>query len=161
MLEPRMTKILLLAANPKDSIRLRLDAEMREIEQAIRHAQFGEQIEVISKAAVRLRDLVDYLDTYHPDILHFTGHASQSSEIILEDESGTSRPVSKENLVEIFSRFRGHIKCVVLNSCYSESQANAIAEHIDCVVGYWIKLKMNRLSISQEGFIVNWQWAKM
>jgi hypothetical protein len=30
---------------------------------------------------------------------------------------------------------KDNIKCVVLNACYSEGQAQAIAEHIDCVVG--------------------------
>ena len=30
---------------------------------------------------------------------------------------------------------RDNIRCVVLNACYSEQQAQAIAEHIDCVVG--------------------------
>ena len=30
---------------------------------------------------------------------------------------------------------RDNIRCVVLNACYSEAQAQAIAEAIDCVVG--------------------------
>ena len=39
-------------------------------------------------------------------------------------------------LANLFKRFadRG-LECVVLNSCYSEVQANAIAENIDFVVG--------------------------
>ena len=30
---------------------------------------------------------------------------------------------------------KDNIRCVVLNACYSEGQAEAIAQHIDCVVG--------------------------
>jgi hypothetical protein len=30
---------------------------------------------------------------------------------------------------------KDNIRCVILNACYSEQQAGAIAEHIDCVIG--------------------------
>ena len=30
---------------------------------------------------------------------------------------------------------KGNIKCVVLNACYTELQASAIAEEVDCVIG--------------------------
>ena len=30
---------------------------------------------------------------------------------------------------------KDNIRCVVLNACYSKPQAEAIAQHIDCVVG--------------------------
>jgi hypothetical protein len=35
----------------------------------------------------------------------------------------------------LFSVLKDNIRCVVLNACYSEAQAQSIAEHIDCVVG--------------------------
>jgi hypothetical protein len=30
---------------------------------------------------------------------------------------------------------KDNIRCVVLNACYSKKQAQAIAKHIDCVIG--------------------------
>ena len=36
---------------------------------------------------------------------------------------------------QLFSVLKDNIRCVVLNACYSEQQAQAIAAHIDCVVG--------------------------
>ena len=30
---------------------------------------------------------------------------------------------------------KDNIRCVVLNACYSATQAKAIAQHIDCVIG--------------------------
>jgi hypothetical protein len=53
----------------------------------------------------------------------------------MEDSRGHSRPVSARALSTLFSVLRDNIKCVVLNACYSEEQAKAIAEHIDCVIG--------------------------
>jgi predicted transcriptional regulator len=38
-------------------------------------------------------------------------------------------------LAVLFEQFASQVNCVVLNACYSETQANAIAKHIDCVIG--------------------------
>jgi hypothetical protein len=38
-------------------------------------------------------------------------------------------------LSALFSILKDNIRCVVLNACYSEKQARAIAEHIECVIG--------------------------
>lgn len=130
-----MTKILLLAANPKDSSTLQLSQEIREIDRELHHAKFGTQFKFEYKLAVRLRDLSDYLDEVKPDIVHFSGHGTTSSAIVLEDDSGNSRPVSKESVKSIFALLKGRVRCVVLSACYSEAQANALAEEIDCVVG--------------------------
>lgn len=130
-----MTKILLLAANPKDISLLKLSQEIREIDREVHHAKFGDQFKFEPKVAVRLRDLSEYLDEVRPDIVHFSGHGNSASEIVLEDESGNSHPVSREAIKGIFSLLKGKIRCVVLNACYAESQADVLAEEIDCVVG--------------------------
>jgi hypothetical protein len=49
-------KILILAANPKNTDRLRLDQEVREIDEGLRRSRHREQFELTSKWAVRLRD---------------------------------------------------------------------------------------------------------
>ena len=55
--------------------------------------------------------------------------------IYLEDDSGKSHPVSGQALNHLFSTLNDNIKCVVLNACYSEQQARAIAQNIDYVIG--------------------------
>lgn len=130
-----MTKILLLAANPKDTSLLQLSQEMREIDREVHQAKFGAQFTFEPKAAVRLRDLSAYLDEVRPDIVHFSGHGNVAAEIVLEDDSGNSHPVSREAIKGIFSLLKGKIRCVVLNACYAEAQADVLAEEIDCVVG--------------------------
>ncbi len=130
-----MTKILLLAANPKDTNELQLYQEIYEIEQEVRRARFGTQFNFVARPEVRLRDLSQLLAEVRPDIVHFSGHGSRSSEIILVDEDGNSRPVESEALKTIFAHLKGNIRCVVLNACYIEPQADAMAREIDCVVG--------------------------
>ncbi len=130
-----MIKILFLTANPLDTNRLRLDEESRAIDQALRQAEFRDNFDVRQHWAVRVTDLQGLLLRYKPDIVHFSGHGSDTNEIILEDNSGNSHAVSARALSGLFSVLKDNIRCVVLNACYSEPQAQAIAMHIDCVVG--------------------------
>jgi hypothetical protein len=69
-----------------------------------------------------------------PTIVHFSGHGTESG-IILEDESGEPKVVPADALSSLFRLFRDTVQCVVLNSCYSESQARAIRQHIKHVIG--------------------------
>jgi len=128
-------RILFLAANPKDTDPLRLDQEMRAIDQALLQAAYRDRFEIKQQWAVQVSDIQGHLLRHQPDIVHFSGHGSATSEIILEDDTGTSHSVSVRALSQLFSVLKDNIKCVVLNACYSEPQAKAIAEHIDCVVG--------------------------
>ncbi|MDJ0735928.1 MAG: CHAT domain-containing protein [Nostocaceae cyanobacterium] len=128
-------KILFLAANPSDTTRLRLDRENRAIDKALRQAEFHDKFEIEQHWAVRATDLQELLLRHQPNIVHFSGHGSSASEIILEDDSGNSHPVSVRALSQLFSVLKDNICCIVLNACYSEKQAKAIAQHIDCVVG--------------------------
>jgi hypothetical protein len=128
-------EILFLSANPSDTTRLKLGEESRAIDQALRQAEFRDKFDIKQHWAVRIADLQGFLLRHKPDIVHFSGHGSESSEIILEDNSGNSQPVSVRALSTLFSVLKDNIRCVVLNACYSEPQAQAIAEHIDCVIG--------------------------
>ena len=128
-------KILFLAATPKDTNRLRLDEEMRGIDLALRQSEFRDKFDIRQHWAVRVIDLQSYFLRHKPDIVHFSGHGSLTSEIILEDNAGESHPISNESLSQLFSVLKDNIRCVILNACYSERQAQAIAKHIDCVIG--------------------------
>lgn len=128
-------KILFLAANPTDTSPLRLSEEIREIDLALRQAKYRHRFEIEQQWAVRVSDLQDHLLRYQPDIVHFSGHGSEAIGIVLEDQSGSSQFVSTRAISELFHTLRDNIKCVVLNACYSESQAQAIADDIPCVVG--------------------------
>ena len=131
----RLIKILFLAANPRDTKPLQLDEEIRSIDQALRKTEFRDHFEILQHWAVRYSDLQELLLRHKPNIVHFSGHGSNVSEIILQDNQGNSHPLSVQALSRLFSILKGNIRCVVLNACYSEEQAQSIAQSIDLVVG--------------------------
>lgn len=132
---PNKMKVLFLAANPMNTVRVRLDEESRTIDRSLRQSEFRETFEIKQHWAVRIIDIQGFLLRYQPDIVHFSGHGSNANEIILEDVQGKGQPVSVHALSQLFGVLKDNIKCVILNACYSEEQALAIAEHIDCVIG--------------------------
>lgn len=130
-----MITILFLASNPIDTSSLRLDEEIRAIDQWIQRSKNGNLFEIKQAWAVRVADLQEALLRYKPDIVHFSGHGSNTNEIIFMDDSGTKQPVSNASFTNLLFTLRDKIRCVVLNACYSEQQANEIAQNIDCVIG--------------------------
>ena len=127
--------VLFLAANPSDSTRLCLDEEQREIDLALRSSEHRNRFDLRSHGAVRPSDLQHLLLRHRPTIVHFGGHGSSDSEILLQDDYGVAAPVRPDALSKLFQVLRDNIRCVILNACYSESQAVVISDHIDCVIG--------------------------
>jgi hypothetical protein len=70
----KKTKILIVAANPKDTSRLRLDEEVREIEAALQRSSRRAAFTIKSIWAPRPRDLRRALLDEQPRIVHFSGH---------------------------------------------------------------------------------------
>lgn len=131
-----MVKILFLAASPSDDTsRLQLDEEMRAIREKLRESRERDQFVVEQEWAVRVEDLSGHLLRHKPHIVHFSGHGSQAGQLILKDNAGESKPVASEALTRLFAILKDNIRCVVLNACYSDVQAEGIVESIDCVVG--------------------------
>ncbi|CAD5954888.1 hypothetical protein NO108_03160 [Planktothrix rubescens] len=130
-----MKKILILLANPSDTSQLRLNQEVSEIQKTLRQSNHRDEFEIIPVGAVQVDDLQQTLYDYNPTIVHFSGHGAGKDGLVLEDSSGRSVLVSEDALARLFKAFQTQIECVILNACYSEIQANAIHQHIDCVVG--------------------------
>lgn len=127
--------ILILAANPKDTSRLRLDQEVREIDNGLQRARRRDEYILKQVWAVRRRDFRRAMLDFKPNIVHFCGHGSGEEGIAFEDESGLTKYMSAEALTGFFELFADKVECVLLNACYSEVQAEAIAQHIDYVIG--------------------------
>lgn len=127
--------ILFLAANPKDTARLRLDQELRDVAEGLQRAQKRDQFNLEQRLAVRPRDIQRAMLDVNPQIIHFSGHGTGEQGLIFEDEMGNAKLVSGDALAGLFELFAEQIQCVVLNGCYSEVQAKAIAQHIPYVIG--------------------------
>ena len=150
--------ILVLAANPKGTSPLRLGEEVREIQAGLDRSQYRDRFRIEQRWAVTPKDIRRALLDCNPQIVHFSGHGvgvSQSNEpltanrnislvaeganepegLLFEDETGHSHLVSTDAIARLFSLFADEIECVLLNACYSATQAEVIAQYIPCVVG--------------------------
>ena len=153
-------KVLILAANPRNTDPLRLDKEVEEIRRTLDAAPNRDCFAIESRGAVTPQDFQTYLFNINPHILHFSGHGGGDLGLCFEDEDGKAIAVrtgdddrslnrrlvvvgeesdaiavSKVGLEDFFKLFDKQIQCVVLNACYSEVQAKAIAKHIPYVIG--------------------------
>ncbi|MEZ5044140.1 MAG: CHAT domain-containing protein [Saprospiraceae bacterium] len=126
--------ILFVTANPEQTARLRLDEEMRDIEEELRKAKFRDKFTIVKKNAARIGELQDGLLDYNPDIIHFSGHGTNQG-IILHGPENTNMTVNNESLAQLFRLFSDKLACVFLSSCYSEIQGQIINQHIPNVIG--------------------------
>jgi uncharacterized protein YjbI with pentapeptide repeats len=127
--------ILILAANPRDTSRLRLDREVREIDSGLQRASRRDEFILRQVWAARPTDVRRVMLDVKPDIVHFCGHGAGKEGIAFEDESGNTKLVNTKALAGFFALFSDKVDCVLLNACYSEVQAKAIARHIKYVIG--------------------------
>ena len=147
-----MRTILILAANPKGTSRLRLDEEVKRIEQGLERAKKRDHFKVVVKWAVTDDDLRRALLDNEPEVVHFAGQGTGDGQggtgrdmirvaefdaggLVFEDDGGNVQLIAGDALGGLFKLCSDSVKCVVLNACYSETQANGITQHIDFVVG--------------------------
>ena len=127
--------ILILAANPKNTPQLRLDQEVREIDNGLQRSRRRDEFILKQAWAVRRSDFRRAMLDLKPNVVHFCGHGSREEGIAFEDENGLAQFMSAEALSGFFELFADKVECVILNACYSEVQAEAIAKHIPYVIG--------------------------
>jgi len=128
-------RVLFLAANPLSTTHIALDTEHREVSERVRMSAQRDQVNIVSRWAVRPRDLQQAILEVVPHIVHFSGHGTSLAGITLQGPGSSAIEVTSEALSSLFRIVNEDVRVVVLNACYSEHQAKAIAEHIDFVVG--------------------------
>jgi len=131
----RPVKILFLASEPSNAGRLRLGREFEDIREKLQLAKYGDRFVLESRWAVRPGDITQEIYNFEPQIIHFSGHGTTLGELCFEDLSGKVKTIQPDALAALFEMESNRINCVVLNACYSEIQARAIAAHIPYVVG--------------------------
>ncbi len=89
--ESSVRKILILAANPKNTSQLRLDEEVREIDAGLQRNQQHAQFILEQKWAVRPRDVQRAMLDFRPQIVHFSGHGDGEAGLALEDKMGKTK----------------------------------------------------------------------
>ena len=150
---PPKKRILFLAANPRQTTRLRTDEEHR-----ILKAEFERGIEardhyefLPSQFALTLGELTRALDA-EPHILHFSGHG-QADGIIITDEQGQVQMLPEAALKRICKRkLAGKTELVILNACFSTLQAELISSFDIHVVGTHSAIADDAAVVFAKGF---------
>jgi hypothetical protein len=127
--------VLFWASNPIETEPLRLGEEVRTIDERLRGSTYAHRFDLEQQWAVRYTDLSEGLFRHAPHIVHFSGHGAPDGRLVTEDNNGESHEIGIQALADLFRIAGDEIRCVVFNACYSTDQAEAVAEHVDCVVG--------------------------
>lgn len=158
-------KVLMLTANPVGTDKLQLRDEHSRISDKLQNANNSDDFDIKSKWAVSTSEFAEALIDEKPNIVHFSGHGEnnykqsknsgtkrgqgleEDEETIIDrtgiylydDDREAPIFVSTEVLSRLFRSMvetnEVPIQVVLLNSCYSETQAAALAEIIPHVIG--------------------------
>ena len=128
-------RILVLSSNPWSTGRILLAEEAREISDRIQEGPYRDKFEVHNHGAVRPKDLQRLLLTYEPQIVHFSGHGSKGHRILLNETNGRAQALDQQGLKEVFAFYNKHVRLVLLNACFTRTQARLISDVVDYSIG--------------------------
>jgi hypothetical protein len=128
--------VLFLTANPDAENSLRVDAEVRRVQQAIRGSKFAENVQVEYRPAADLQTILDGLNDLRPQVVHFSGHGTDGG--LLTDtgelEEDPSDELSYSLLGKALHATDHPPDVVVLNSCSSSHAKNDVLPKVKFLV---------------------------
>ncbi len=130
--EKERLRILFLASDPTNASKLHLGKELQEVRNRLADNRY---FEIKDHWAVKPDDVIQTIVEYKPHIVHFSGHGEETGELCFEDEQGKVKPIAPDALANLFELVKENVKCVVVNTCYSERQAKAISQYVPVVIG--------------------------
>ena len=156
--ESSVRTILFLAADPTETGRLRLDKEAKAIEDAIQRSPHRDRLRFTTKWAVTPEAILGEILHLRPEVVHFSGHGMSESGalpstvgsstrnldgpatagaggLVCEGDRDPRQVIPGQALRRLFEQCRNYVRCVLLNACHSEPLAEAVAQHIDHVIG--------------------------
>jgi hypothetical protein len=131
---PEQITVLVITAQPNGVPPLRIDREIRQIQEQVRSSELRDSITFEYRPATRVTDLLQHLNEVAPDVIHFSGHGEDAG-IVLHDVQDRPRLLSDEDLRALLAVAPRRLKLVVLNACNSADQARVAIEHVDAAVG--------------------------
>ncbi len=155
---PKKHVILFLAANPLDTDRVALDREARAIQLELRRSGYRDRFEFVTWWAAEPLDLLRMLRERRPTIVHFSGHGARppgttarrpSRDVVVGatpdrgaaggvafvGADGRAHVVTPAAFAQALAAAGAQVRLVVLNACFTAPMAQALAAHVDCVVG--------------------------
>jgi hypothetical protein len=129
-------KIALLVTNPDYRASLQTGIEARDIDAAVKLGGMPEKVDIKIFPAPTFDTLVDMLNTYGPDILHFSGHGGGQSlvfdDVKAGDDGGTILDFGMVGRLVESARYRP--KLLVLAACGTAEGADQFLRVIPAVI---------------------------
>ncbi len=125
-----MTTILILGSAPPGLLDPRLEDERRRLEQALEGTPFM-PAHSFDFDATQLSEL---LRRHTPEIVHFIGHGSRDGELIVRGEASGAAVIDADAFAGMLGNFSEFVRCVFLNACFTNMQAEQLARKIEVVV---------------------------
>jgi len=117
----RRLNVLYLTANPDCESQLRVDVEVRQVQDAVRGSLLRNNIAVHYRPAADLKSLMQGLNDTTPGIVHFSGHGNSGG--IAVDHAKVKRPEGKVVTFDLLGKAMAAVdtppQVIVLNSCHS------------------------------------------
>jgi tetratricopeptide (TPR) repeat protein len=131
-------KILMLSANPDNNEISRRRAEVKEIRNALGRANNsdGQRFDLEERLTTSATDISQEILEVKPYIINISGHENGIEGVTLQTNPTNNTSIKSEELIaDLFKHHAENIKCIILNGCYSESQAREIIKHIEFIIG--------------------------
>lgn len=81
-----------------------------------------------------IRDIIDGLNRFDPDVVHFSGHGDDHS-LLFEGADGRPHELQDEQLALLLQVARRPIRLLLLNACLSAEQAALATDYVDAAIG--------------------------
>jgi hypothetical protein len=121
MKKKKKLNVLYLTANPDTAHSLRVDAEVRQVQDSVQRSVYRDNISLEYRPAADLKSLIHGLNDHRPRIVHFSGHGYDGG-IAVDHPKVAKRPVktvSFELLAKALAATDEPPDVIVLNSCKS------------------------------------------
>ena len=153
-----MKQILILTTNPRHDLKLNRETKdsINVIKRSINRSQFETQFGL----AVPSEELHDVFLEHEPRIVHFCGLGTEEHGLVLQNSSGEEQVVNPDTLSNLFDSLEKKVECVLLDGCYNEVLASAIAQHIKYVIGISQEIRDNAALDFAIGFYRALGWGK-
>ncbi|HEY8009497.1 MAG TPA: CHAT domain-containing protein [Rudaea sp.] len=123
----KQLNVLYSTASPNGKKPLRVDAEMRQVQEAVRGSRLRDNIALHYRPAADLKSIMDGLNDLAPGIVHFSGHGDSGG--IAVDHAKVRRPSGKVVTFGLLANAVAAVdappQVIVLNSCHSAGAKKA------------------------------------
>jgi Tfp pilus assembly protein PilF len=134
-------KVLMLLTDPEGEEKRRRREEIRRVKAAKDRARNGDQFDVDSQPDVDAARFSQEVSKLEPFIIDIFGNEGGIEDLVFEKSIKEAVFTESEKIQLISDLFRVYsesvksVECIILNGCYSISQAQEIVQHVEFVIG--------------------------